>query len=263
MQVVLQPVQEQARKNKEAIAAAGHAGRKADQLGTDNASSKAQQLRKEVSLNTDTRHKFANASLAPQQHSPEKHASSDLHSSADGAKPQEDGSSKQTEAPPASAAAAEGISRVVRQKGRRQEGESQQSPSRDKRGREESKAERKSKALRTSLDGPCSPQGHVSVPAGHAADVAQDADDNPEQAANLAARLLGNSWLRDMKGRFDEALGRGPRGDAGGASEGSRDERKRPTVALVDRALFERILFSFDTMPHHLPDTYLSAVQQL
>ena len=47
------------------------------------------------------------------------------------------------------------------------------------------------------------------------------------------------------------------------SSEGSRDERRRPAVALVDRQLFERILFSFDTMPHHLPDTYLSAVQQL
>ncbi len=47
------------------------------------------------------------------------------------------------------------------------------------------------------------------------------------------------------------------------ASEGSRDERRRPAVALVDRQLFERILLSFDTMPHHLPDTYLSAVQQL
>ena len=47
------------------------------------------------------------------------------------------------------------------------------------------------------------------------------------------------------------------------SSEGSRDERRRPAVALVDRRLFERILFSFDTMPHHLPDTYLSAVQQL
>ena len=47
------------------------------------------------------------------------------------------------------------------------------------------------------------------------------------------------------------------------SSEESRDERRRPAVALVDRRLFERILFSFDTMPHHLPDTYLSAVQQL
>ena len=55
---------------------------------------------------------------------------------------------------------------------------------------------------------------------------------------------------------------RGPR-DQAGASEASRDEKRRPTVALVDRQLFERILFSFDTMPHHLPDTYLSAVQQL
>ena len=62
--------------------------------------------------------------------------------------------------------------------------------------------------------------------------------------------------------RLDEALGRGPR-EQGVASEASRDERQRPTVALVDRQLFERILFSFDTMPHHLPDTYLSAVQQL
>ncbi len=62
--------------------------------------------------------------------------------------------------------------------------------------------------------------------------------------------------------RLDEALGRGPK-DQAGASEVSRDEKRRPTVALVDRQLFERILFSFDTMPHHLPDTYLSAVQQL
>jgi hypothetical protein len=48
-----------------------------------------------------------------------------------------------------------------------------------------------------------------------------------------------------------------------GGGPAARPEWQRPIAAEVDRRLFARILFSFDTMPHHLPDTYLAALQQL
>lgn len=64
----------------------------------------------------------------------------------------------------------------------------------------------------------------------------------PEQAA---ASLLDDKWM------------------GAGAGDGLRRDKRRPVLAQVDRRLFERILFSFDTMPHHLPDTYLSALQEL
>ncbi len=64
----------------------------------------------------------------------------------------------------------------------------------------------------------------------------------PKQAA---ASLLDDKWM------------------GAGASDGLRRDKRRPVLAQVDRRLFGRILFSFDTMPHHLPDTYLTALQEL
>ena len=43
----------------------------------------------------------------------------------------------------------------------------------------------------------------------------------------------------------------------------TKQQRRRWVLAEVDRRLFGRILLSLDTMPHHLPDSYLSALQQL
>jgi hypothetical protein len=49
-----------------------------------------------------------------------------------------------------------------------------------------------------------------------------------------------------------------------GATPGQvRAEARRPILAQVDRQLFGRILLSLETMPHHLPDTYLTALQLL
>lgn len=71
-------------------------------------------------------------------------------------------------------------------------------------------------------------------------------------AAAAAAKLLDEKWV-----------GGTVAGEGNGYSQGQRSEQQRPVVAKVDRRVFERILFSFDTMPHHLPDTYLAALQQL
>ncbi|BDA50637.1 probable Sn1-specific diacylglycerol lipase alpha at N-terminal half [Coccomyxa sp. Obi] len=70
-----------------------------------------------------------------------------------------------------------------------------------------------------------------------------DADmHTPEQAA---ASLLDDKWM------------------GAGAGDGLRRDKRRPVLAQVDRRQFGRILFSFDTMPDHLPDTYLTALQEL
>lgn len=58
----------------------------------------------------------------------------------------------------------------------------------------------------------------------------------------MAERLLEDRWV---------------------GAEGSKAEKRRPVLAAVGRQQFERILLSFDTMPHHLPDTYLTALQEL
>ncbi len=77
--------------------------------------------------------------------------------------------------------------------------------------------------------------------------TAEDPDLHAEDEA--AARLLEEEWTG--KGR------------AQGSEGGFRADKRRPVLAQVDRRLFGRILFSFDTMPHHLPDTYLTALQEL
>ena len=53
------------------------------------------------------------------------------------------------------------------------------------------------------------------------------------------------------------------RGWFGSQTTLDRAEQRRPVLAKVDRRLFGRILLSLETMPHHLPDTYLTALQQL
>ena len=204
----MQPVQEQAQRNKEAISAAGHAGRRADQLGTDNAAAEghqAQQQRQD-SLNTDTRNRFANASLATDQNSSEAHASSAR--CAGNSMPnhlERDIGQKSAQA------------QQLNTRSAMQQPDSRQSPGRDKRSREESRGEHSSKARRQSADGgPCSPRrqlpdlitGPLALPRANSGS-SHSSDSSRERApSNLAARLLGQTWLGDMKGRFDEALGR-------------------------------------------------------
>lgn len=72
------------------------------------------------------------------------------------------------------------------------------------------------------------------------------ADMDMHAADATAARLLEEKWS-----------------GAQGSEEGFKADKRRPVLAQVDRRLFGRILFSFDTMPHHLPDTYLTALQEL
>ena len=213
MQVFTKPVQEQARRNKEAIAAAGHAGRKADQLGTanGNSSSAAQAQRQspspQASLNTDTQHKLANASLSAHCDAPEADGGPANHRSSAGRYAEDEQLSTQRTAAAAAHGSANGSSRV--QKG--QPLENGASPSRDKRCREESAAEHSSKALRPSMDATCSPQSSLRLPEGPTGSAGHPAkpEGSQEGFAAPAARLLGASWLGDMKGRFDEAIGRG------------------------------------------------------
>ena len=216
MQVLTKPVQEQARRNKEAIAAAGHAGRKADQLGMANGStSSAAQAQghspsPQTSLSSETAHRLAKASLSMRCDAPEAEGSPANHCSSAG-RYAEDGqlSTRQTAA--AAAAAAHGSANGAPwvQKGQPQENGS--SPSRDKRCREESQGEHSSKALRPSMDATCSPQSSLRSPEGPAGGAwhAAKPEGSQEGSAAPAARLLGTSWLGDMKGRFDEAIGRG------------------------------------------------------
>ena len=212
MQVLTKPVQEQARRNKEAIAAAGHAGRKADQLGTanGNSSSAAQAQRQapspQTSLNTDTAHRLAKASLSARCDAPEAEDSPANHRSSAGRYAADKQLSTQQTAA-AAYGSANGSMRV--QKGQPQE--NGVSPSRDKRCREESRAEHSSKALRPSMDSTCSPQSSLRLPEGPLGGAGHFAkpQGSQEGSAAPAARLLGTSWLGDMKGRFDEAIGRG------------------------------------------------------
>ena len=90
-----------------------------------------------------------------------------------------------------------------------------------------------------------------------------------EQPASRAkAELIGGSGAEEAGADMQtpvQAAG-SPSDDklmGAGARDGLRREKRRPVLAQVDRRLFERILFSFDTMPHHLPDTYLTALQEL
>ena len=214
MQVLMEPVQEQARRNKEAISAAGHAGRKADQLGTANGNSssaaQAQRLSSspQTSLNTETQNRLAKASLSTRCDVPEADGSPANHCSAAGRYAEDEHlSTRQTAAAAAACGSANGPSRV-------QEGQPQKkgvSPSRDKRSREEGQAEPSSKALRPSMDATCSPQSSLRLPEGPPgmAGHLPKPEGSQEGSAAPAARLLGNSWLGDMKGRFDEAIGRG------------------------------------------------------
>ncbi len=207
-QAYMQPVQEQVQRNKEAISAAGHAGRRADQLGTDNAAAaghQAQGLRQDY-LCSDTQNRFSNASLATGQNRGEAHASSARTTSNSVPEHLErDTGDKSTQA------------QQLNPKSAMQQPDRRQSPGRDKRSREESRRERSSKARRQSADGgPCSPRRQLpDLPAGTLALPRADSgsshssDRSRERAAsNLAARLLGKTWLGDMKGRLDEALGR-------------------------------------------------------
>ena len=212
MQVLTKPVQEQARRNKEAIAAAGHAGRKADQLGTENggSSSAAQAQRQspspQTSLSSETAHRLAKASLSARCDAPEADGSpANRRSSASRYAEDKRLSTQQTAA--AAYGSANGSSRV--HKGQPQE--NRFSPSRDKRCREESRAEPSSKALRPSMDATCSPQSSLRLPEGPTGGAGHLAKPEGSQEGSAApgARLLGTSWLGDMKGRFDEAIGRG------------------------------------------------------
>ena len=208
LQAFMQPVQEQAQRNKEAISAAGHAGRRADQLGTDNAAAEGHQTQRQRQnfLNTDTRNRFANASLATDQNSSEAHASSAR--SAGNSVPNH----LEIDIGQKSAQAQQVCPRPTMQ-----QPDSKQSPGRDKRSREESRGERSSKARRQSADGgPCSPQrqlpdlvaGPSALPRANSGSSRSSDSSREGAASNLAARLLGKTWLGDMKGRFDEALGR-------------------------------------------------------
>lgn len=59
--------------------------------------------------------------------------------------------------------------------------------------------------------------------------------------------------------------------DARGAAQGERQMaaaaashgRNAPAVAEVDRRVFARILLTYEMLNHHLPDSYLEALQQL
>ena len=212
MQVLTKPVQEQARRNKEAIAAAGHAGRKADQLGTANGNSssaaQAQRLSSspQASLNTDTQHRLAKASLSARCDAPEAEDSPANHRSSAGRYAEDKQLSTQQ-----TAVAAYGSANGPSPVHNGQPQENGVSPSRDKRSREESAAEHSSKALRPSMDATCSPQSSLRLPEGSTAGAGHPSrpEGSQEGSAALAARLLGNSWLGDMKGRFDEAIGRG------------------------------------------------------
>ena len=175
LQVLMQPVHEQAQKNKEAISAAGNAGRLADQLGPENDARNKRQAQKQrqASLNTDTQHRFANASLSAPDYSPETHARPSKRTSADVAKHSREGSQQQAETLPGSgrgagdSAKAGALLTGSRRAGEGdfmiQQPESRLSPCRDKRGRDETRRERSSKARR-SIDGPCSPQASAFFP---------------------------------------------------------------------------------------------------
>jgi len=174
LQVLMQPVQEQARKNKEAISAAGNAGRLADQLGPESDTRKKHQAQKQqqASLNTDTQHKFANASLSAPDYGPEMHARPSKRTSADLARHSREGSQQQAKTVPGSGRAAGDSAKAGALPSSRKAGEadfvmqqpeSRLSPCRDKRGRDETRRERSSKARR-SVDGPCSPQASAFFP---------------------------------------------------------------------------------------------------
>ena len=199
-------MREQAQANKEAIAAAGHAGRRADQLGADNSASHKHQApqQRQASLNTDTRQKLANASLSAREDSSDPHLASTKGINPAKRKPNSREESKeQAGALPESGSIAEGSARPSRQQHARIP-----SPGRDKRSREEpgseraSRAERSSKARRQSVDGPASPQVPAGAPAlPRANSGSSQGSDSSRERASLAARLLGTSWLGDMKGR--------------------------------------------------------------
>ena len=206
MQALLQPVRKQAQANKEAIAAAGHAGRRADQLGAANDTAQKHQTsqQRQASLNTDTRHKLANASLSAQEDSLDEHLDFTKDSDPAKRKPNcREESVEQAGALPGSDSMGEGSAGPSRQ-----QHASRLSPGRDKRSREEvgseraSRAERSSKARRQSVDGPASPQAPAGLPAlPRANSGSSQGSDSSRERASLAARLLGNSWLGDMKGR--------------------------------------------------------------
>ncbi len=206
LQAFLQPVREQAQANKEAIAAAGHAGRRADQLGAANDTAQKHQApqQRQASLNTDTRHKLAKASLSAREDTLDQHPNSTGRNNLAKRKPNSREESKeQRGAMPGSGGIAETSAGPARQ-----QHASRLSPSRDKRSREEpgtersSRAERSSKARRQSVDGPASPQAPAGLPAlPRANSGSSQGSDSSRERASLAARLLGNSWLGDMKGR--------------------------------------------------------------
>lgn len=202
MQVFLQPVRKQAQANKEAIAAAGHAGRRADQLGAENDTAHNHQAlpQRQASLNTDTRHKFANASLSAQDNSLDPHVGSATRAKSVKRKPDGQEEGIEQGGPDSMGEGSAGVSR--------QKHASRLSPSRDKRCREEAstdrsgRAERSSKARRQSVDGPASPQAPAGLPAlPRANSGSSQGSDSSRERASLAARLLSNSWLGDMKGR--------------------------------------------------------------
>ena len=206
LQAFLQPVREQAQANKEAIAAAGHAGRRADQLGAANDTAQKHQApqQRQASLDTDTRHKLANASLSAREDTLDQHPDSTGRNNLAKRKPNgREESKEQPGAMPGSGSIAEGSAGPAGQ-----QHASRLSPSRDKRSREEpgtersSRAERSSKARRQSVDGPASPQAPAGLPAlPRANSGSSQGSDSSRERASLAARLLGNSWLGDMKGR--------------------------------------------------------------
>ena len=206
LQVFMQPVREQAQANKEAIAAAGHAGRRADQLGAANGTAhqhQAQQLR-QASLNTDTQQRFANASLSARDNTSDPQPGSARSTTSGKRKPSgREESMEQPRALPGSENAGKGSIEDPKQAHA-----SRLSPSRDKRSREEagaersSRAERSSKARRQSVDGPASPQAPLGLPAlPRANSGSSQGSDSSRERASLATRLLGNSWLGDMRGR--------------------------------------------------------------
>ena len=206
LQAFLQPVREQAQANKDAIAAAGHAGRRADQLGAANgpAHQHQAQQRRQASLDTDTQQRFANASLSARDNTSDPHPGSARGFTSGRRKPSgEEESVERPRALPESESSGRGSIGDSKQSHA-----SRLSPSRDKRSREEpgaergSKAERSSKARRQSVDGPASPQAPSGPPAlPRANSGSSQGSDSSRERASLAARLLGNSWLGDMKGR--------------------------------------------------------------
>ena len=131
---------------------------------------------------------------------------------------------------------------------------------------------RPTKARRHSLDSsPTKPEYLVANGGGSAAAARHDAmmTDQTAHMSHLSTNGAAEQAQGSREGTASETSSVAAsddwfdRGWFGAQPPLEKPEQRRPVLANVDRRLFGRILLSLETMPHHLPDSYLTALQQL